>query len=375
MSAQREETDDTDTIRLIVSIGVLVMLTLYILGNHLVTNDNKSRQNSPTAPPTAPPTASPTATSLPAPPQGCAHWDISALSSYAVRDSRLTFAFAEDAWNESNIKLSNNREMWIATPKGISPQGGWSVLWYAQPDGDYGMTQDMVANGSNLNEALRRAMIGVVNHEIAIVFIAPANTGTGENTWASYTDGYGYTCERGSNYCWNRGQNRDAPYLKESLAKARDPKYNLNLNSVVLMGYSSGAGMASLILEKQEEISFPQISALILIAGGSHFCYAYGSGSLPSQFVPCHDENKGCCPRNITEFRFDRPTPATMHPPTLLCQAKNDFYADVNASIFYFEKLKSDNQPAALITAEGSQHGLAPCQIESLITFVRYFSS
>jgi hypothetical protein len=128
--------------------------------------------------------------------------------------------------------------------------------------------------------------------------------------------------------------------------------------------------MASLIVDQQVSIGFPEIAGLILVAGGSQFCYAYADGPLPAPFAPCHDEKLGCCPRGITEARFMNSKET--HPPTLLCQAKNDGWADINASIFYFETLKAHNEPAAIITAKGTHHGITSGQTHPFVTFVRH---
>tara|TARA_B110000046_G_scaffold11845_1_gene11743 strand:+ start:259 stop:666 length:408 start_codon:yes stop_codon:yes gene_type:complete len=128
--------------------------------------------------------------------------------------------------------------------------------------------------------------------------------------------------------------------------------------------------MASLIVDQQVSIGFPEIAGLILIAGGSQLCYAYNDGPLPAPFAPCYDESLGCCPRGITEARFMNSKET--HPPTLLCQAVDDEWADINASIFYFDTLKNRNQAAAIITAKGRHHGIISGQINPVVTFVRH---
>ena len=303
----------------------------------------------------------PSSTSLPPPPDDCVKWEVHELPSTSIYDPSLTNRFTEGVWTESVVHLPDDRVMWISIPKSAPPASGYPVLWYVQPSGDYGMEQD-TKNGGNRNINLRDAMRGVLNLGIAVVFIVPKD----QNIWASYTDdgGYGYKCSE-RDYCWNDGNNRDMPYLQHTLAEAKKPKYSLDLDRVVLLGYSSGAQMASLIVDQQVSIGFPEIAGLILVAGGSQFCYAYDDGPLPAPFAPCYNESLGCCPRGITEARFMNSKET--HPPTLLCQAVDDGWADVN-----FETLKNSNQPAAIITAEGTHHGITSGQIRPIVTFVRH---
>lgn len=314
----------------------------------------------------------PSSASLPLPPDDCVKWEVHGLPSTSIYDPSLAIRFTEGVWTESVVHLPDDRVMWISIPKSAPPAGGYPVVWYVQCIGDYGMQQDY--KYGNQNMPLRKALRGILNSNIAVVFIAPKD----ENIWAAFVNGggYDYKCSNAKfttyESCWNNGKNRDMSYLKNTLDEAKKEKYSLNLTHVVLLGYSSGAQMASLILDQQTTIGFPTILGMILVGGGSQFCYAYDDGSLPEPFIPCSDENKGCCPRGLTEARF-MSDESNSHPPTLLCQTQNDWVADVNASVFYFETLKVRNDHAAIITGKGKHHGIVMGQVIPFVTFVRWF--
>jgi hypothetical protein len=166
------------------------------------------------------------------------------LPSTSIYDPSLTIRFTEGVWTESVVHLPDDRVMWISIPKNAPPAGGYPVLWYVQPGGDYGMVQDSGPHGLHTNEAIRKALIGMLNLHIAVVFVASKD----RNIWAAFADGVGYDYKCSDSMtewvskdsCWNDGNNRDMPYLQHTLAEAKKSKYSLDLDRVVLLGYSSG---------------------------------------------------------------------------------------------------------------------------------------
>ena len=99
-------------------------------------------------------------------------WEVHGLPSTSIYDPSLTIKFTEGGWTESVVHLPDDRVMWISIPKSGPPVGGYPVLWYVQPSGDYGMVQDTM-DGGKRNINLRDAMRGVLNLDIAVVFIVP----------------------------------------------------------------------------------------------------------------------------------------------------------------------------------------------------------
>ena len=230
--------------------------------------------------------------------------------------------------------------------------------------------------------------------------------------------------------CWYK-DNPDEQYLKvlfdmiynnnyTDLSHA-DDNYNMNISdtanprkiedlknlkldyeNMAILGYSVGAGAVSRyinefpLLKTNNGISFPKIKLGIMLGGGSYLCYSLDckndpkcsvsertkSGIGGESFNPCVNPNictRGCCPTNISEInyykkRFDWKD----HPPIILMQSINDYLADRNASLYYYNVMKKNNVPCLRLTANTNVHGLASVksQINPSIPFLnKYFGT
>ena len=174
-------------------------------------------------------------------------------------------------------------------------------------------------------------------------------------------------------YCWSQN-NPDLNYFKNLFDIIKTNKFPIKLNysNIAFLGYSVGAHAVSRyinefpFLKTISGIKFPKIISAVLIAGGSYFCYdSYLYSTKP--FKNCidkislqnPDKGRGCCPDNIIEQNFNDGTLKwSDHPPVLLVQQSNDFFADPNASIFYFNIMSKNNAPVLRISDNSDTHGI-----------------
>jgi len=174
-------------------------------------------------------------------------------------------------------------------------------------------------------------------------------------------------------YCWSPN-NPDLNYFKHLFDYIKTNKFPIKLNysKMSFLGYSVGAQAVSRyinefpLLKTISGLKFPKITSAVLIAGGSYFCYdSYLYNTKP--FKNCidqislknPDEGRGCCPDNIIEQNFhDGKFKWSEHPPVLLVQQSNDFFADPNASIFYFNIMSKNNAPVLRISDNSDTHGI-----------------
>ena len=167
-------------------------------------------------------------------------------------------------------------------------------------------------------------------------------------------------------YCWSN-DNPDLNYLKNLFDIIKDNKFPIKLNysSMSILGYSVGAQAVSRyindfpFLKTIKGNKFPKISSAVMIAGGSYFCYdTFLYNTKP--YENCIDKTKkGCCPDNIIEENFQNGRLKwSEHPPVLLVQQSNDFFADPNASIYYFNIMKKNNAPVMLLSETSETHGI-----------------
>lgn len=174
-------------------------------------------------------------------------------------------------------------------------------------------------------------------------------------------------------YCWSPN-NPDLNYFKHLFDYIKTNKFPIKLNysNMSFLGYSVGAQAVSRyinefpLLKTISGLKFPKITSAVLIAGGSYFCYdSYLYNTKP--FKNCidkislknPDEGRGCCPDNIIEQNFhDGTLKWSDHPPVLLVQQSNDFFADPNASIFYFNIMSKNNAPVLRISDNSDTHGI-----------------
>ena len=169
-------------------------------------------------------------------------------------------------------------------------------------------------------------------------------------------------------YCWTPN-NPDLNYFKHLFDVIRTNKFpiKLNFSDMAFLGYSVGSQAVSRyinefpFLKTINGTKFPKIISAVLIAGGSYFCYdSYLHKIKPDNFKNCIDEiNRGCCPNNIIEQNFhDGTLKWSDHPPVLLVQQSNDFFADPNASIYYFNIMSKNNAPVLRISDNSDTHGI-----------------
>jgi hypothetical protein len=143
-----------------------------------------------------------------------------------------------------------------------------------------------------------------------------------------------------------------------------------------VIGYSVGAQFVSAMLEfSRDWQDFPTISAAVIVAGGSLYCYAYEGDpsrtkNLPSLFYPCISPRPnccGCCPVGLAER-------TTSKVPTLLVQSLQDAYADPQAAAKYMAAVQTTHphRPVCMSYDEGSRHGVTDCQVNQIIAFLRH---
>lgn len=190
------------------------------------------------------------------------------------------------------------------------------------------------------------------------------------------------------------------------LSKEEKPKIiddlkhlKLNYNNMAILGYSVGAGAVSRymnefpFLKTINNNSFPKIKLAIMLGGGSYLCYSLNcgndseckvdkktaSGIGGDSFNPCVNPNvcsRGCCPTSIAELNYHNgKLKWKNHPPVILMQSINDYLADRNASLYYYNVLKKYNVPVIRLTANTDVHGLASekSQINPSIPFLNKY--
>lgn len=304
----------------------------------------------------------------------------------------------EQDWYNLASGSSDPRYLSVATPSSGPggrpvPPGGWPVLLYLDlmdSTGHYGPsalggvretwpTDPKTMRGWDVISSLLKM---ILDTGIAVVCTTLSKSGT----YAYVPDtglGYSFTCDSSSvaNGCYNGGNNPDSPYLSSVLSfigQQQQQSPSLNANRVALMGYSVSAQEVSSLLEHWPADAFDP-KAVVLLAGGSLYCYAYpgisATSPLPDAFKPCDKDpaKRGCCPHSITEPRFDL-TPGAASPPTLVVQQTDDFYADPMAARKYFETRKAHgNGPVCLTEFNGSDHGPALSQQGVIISFLRHY--
>ncbi|MDL1983159.1 MAG: hypothetical protein LWX54_03035, partial [Deltaproteobacteria bacterium] len=182
---------------------------------------------------------------------------------------------------------------------------------------------------------------------------------------------------------WGIWPGPDAAFLRQLIDDMYDGhRFNLNnknnnklnMNKLVLGGYSSGAQFASRcynewpVLTSFKGRKFPKIRAGWLLAGASYRCY----DTLPN---PPKDQNKcgwtnavknikdpnfpniypkyaptrkfyinkiGCCPDTQVEDRYDSGNVNwNNHPPIIITEPDNDMDADPQGSLTYYNHMRS----------------------------------
>lgn len=273
--------------------------------------------------------------------------------------------------------LINKRKVDITKPKSFNNK--LPIILYFQPSSDYGIT----GSGDKDKSALKSSLNYLINKNISIVFLYPDPN----DTWYSMNDGvnYNFNCINDLSNgitCWNSKDNPDLSYLQKTIDILYSDK-DLDLNKMVVIGYSAGAQMVSNaigefpLLKTLSNKSFPNIKAAFIIAGGSQYCYAYKDvNNPPDIFLPCIDKKiRLCCPRDTTEKNFmTGKLNNDKHPPTFLFQTENDGWADPNASNHYFDSCKKFNLKCGkIISKNQTNHGLVRNQMKIFINLILFY--
>jgi len=280
---------------------------------------------------------------------------------HIMRDAHTYNDLLSDAeYDETLFHVTKDaREIRIAVPRGTTTPRPYVL--YFQPSGDYGMKGGGLLDFS----ALKSVLHTLVSQGIVIVFLSAYT----DDTYFCMVDGGGYdfNCNATKDTtCWSTG--KDKTYLDAAMLIIN--KFSsVSYDDMIVLGYSAGAQMVSLAVDKfpdmrvSETLRYPNIRGAILVAGGSQFCYAYEYNTdrtkLPAPFQECIDPKiRLCCPKGVTEQRFVDARNCASRPPTLLCQTKNDSFADPNASIYYYETVERCGGPVAIVRTDGFKHGM-----------------
>lgn len=152
----------------------------------------------------------------------------------------------------------------------------------------------------------------------------------------------------------------------------------LSYNDISLFGLSVGAGAVSRYINefpflqtKPDMYKFPLIKSVVMVAGGSLYCYS-------KVFSPCFDTNvsqRGCCPSDLSEPNFDNGViPWSKHPPVILIQSVDDSYADPMASTYYYNIMIKNNVPCRKVLDDTIVHGISSeNQINAIIDWVKQY--
>ena len=297
----------------------------------------------------------------------------------------------------------NNRRTFIIYPTHIKqPSNGWSYLVYfsfMKYDGKNFFTKNKYTGVYDLNLSnecktnnkcnptseiwIQQLFHHILYEGYALVFTSIAQ----EDSYYYLECESKYKKDMNNIYslCWN-GNNPDN--LPNNI--------KLNYNQMGLIGLSVGAQMVSRcyndfpFLTLTNNIPFPDIKVGVMISGGSMHCYQYCNAdpksdlrkpngvlckNQPKEYENCFDKiTRGCCPKDKTEINYDNGILEWKnHPATILAQTKLDNFADPNASIYYYNKLKKMGVSSQIISGEGDNHNLFPSAIIPIIHFIKTF--
>ena len=325
-----------------------------------------------------------------------------------------------DNWTAPNgTVFANNRIIYIATPAGDEPTGGWPCLLYFQFMNKHGWvtesgTPHHTAGGVSSTEDPpgRKTYVNtmhIMQQALAagVKIISIGQFGPDNMFFSDCPPGSGYENDP-TEGCYNNGDNPDFDILSwifDKIHGGSDPDFgNVDYNNIGLFGTSVAATLVSRCIDTfpttntKTGVAYPPVKYGIMVAGGSYACYGYANWNKPpDNFLPCIDKNsRGCCPHNFTEMYYgsvpytnQTTYPATAgaapmknHPPVLLLQSENDKWADPNASVFYYNVMKQGGGPvwknaypaSYPATQEGDRHGVYEDQVAPAAAFIKNFS-
>lgn len=338
--------------------------------------------------------------------------------------------FSQDVINYTNTwkGLNNDRTVYVATPNGPVPTGGWPCLVFFQfmdkngvvDESQYsgigsvvGGVQPASTSNSNYNNIMS-VMQQTLDNKIKIICMGQFADDSLFYSGCSYLKAPSSPATLVNNICFNNGDNPDFNILgmifDDIIQKGNLHLSDINYDKIGLWGYSVGAQMVSRCIQSFPDMKtpsgspYPSVNYGVMLAGGSYGCYDYGekaliSGKRYQNYMPCRSPiNLGCCPHNYAEQRygqakykapdgtvFDKKAGLELmknHPPILLLQTTNDSYADPYASTYYYDLVKTGGgqvwknaYPAKepkLVS--GNLHGLKASQVDPAVRFIRDFS-
>lgn len=294
-------------------------------------------------------------------------------SEYANVGNGTTQGLAATNVNVAFTASGNKRTVLYATPKGDPPADGWPVIleyFFVLPETnpvDYftiTTIDECSSSGDSFDCGYRLRNIMYKQLLDAGFAIVSMGTWQGDISWNSWffspdpNDKLKTCCcstecasaEQAREDCEAYWPGTDEAFLGPLFDDMHDGKYGkLDMANVALGGYSAGAQAVSRAINNYPSMTtpagneFPGIRSAMMLSGGSYFCYGDATVSWCKNPI-------GCCPQNQTEQIYDDgQRPWSEHPPVILAQTTNDDYADTNASVYYFDVLKSHDVPTELV--------------------------
>jgi len=300
--------------------------------------------------------------------------DSSSLS-FDVLENKTIADITQTAWNVPYTFEGQtfDRYAWLYTLSTTRMQSSSTCVLYFQAQGE---TQLSPGRNDPRQFAMHADVLYTIAKRVPLVLLEvmgndPAEPYDLQNEWQLYPDDeeteavkppYRFT----SKYSWKAPLSKKLGqwYLQTVLSLVE--QQGVDCTNAVLMGYSTGAEMVSRAIESFPSMAtfsgapFPLVMGAAFLGGGSMYCYAYADDAeLPGAFVPCVDENKGCCPHGATEVSYmNGARPYGKHPPSLLVQGDGDFNADANASVNYYSSLASSGGRGCIVRLHDNWHGI-----------------
>lgn len=334
---------------------------------------------------------------------------------YETDDFNQVKIVYKDIWKGN----TNNRTVFIATPKKKRPENGWPYLIYLQfinqegklewvglqnYDGGVMVSKTVLrlleeksdTNFFNIQTVLR----GAVNQGKKVICIGDFRDDYRFYGQCDYLTGTLSADDIINNLCWNNGDNPDVNIFNKLFDDLKTGVYpfDVDYNNMGVFGYSVGGQMISRIINSFPTMTtdngnnYPnKIKYAIMLGGGSHRCYDYpdinNPPTTPINYIPCDNKSIQCCPLDYTEDIYNG-TNVANRPPVLLLQTSNDKFADVNASTYYYNTVKNRLDVAGITNniiyknqypnsdpkiINGTLHGMVDEQVNVAIDFLKRF--
>lgn len=328
-------------------------------------------------------------------------------TSFSGRDELLPPLYIQKCTNytQYTVQVSNNmgepRVAFFAVPNVQPPTLGFPFVLV------FGVTQESTSAGGVQPDAAgleQNMMMSLLANGIAVVI----TTASRYDVWNYAPDGepfYSYYCNEASSlgFCWQEGDNPDAVYLSELLnyiygpAQPAELYFSLNTTQMGVLGFHVGCAMASRAINSfpsfrsSRQFSFPAITAVVMLHGGSMYCYAYEPFTDPPSipfsncdYAPVKKYSQyGCCPSGMTETIYAVGIqPYDQHPPTLLVNDDTPEMqtGDKLAAMKYYSTLTSNKVPGqCLVTYDSTEfkdldkmHEIIQSVSTRIVNFIAY---